>query len=147
MVLDGGEIHLRLPPGTAGKAAPLRLRCRIAAAISALDGTQPVFRQSPPISAASISTTARPSAPPPPPRQALPIRADDADRSVSIMVIANSPCGRRFRIIGSADSAASPSIGNSTCGAEKITPRSGRPPLAKTWPSPDPTEVNTSAPG
>src|SRR6185436_712909 len=48
--------------GAMPKAAPLRCACAaLAAAISALDGTQPKFRQSPPMRSRSTRTTERPS--------------------------------------------------------------------------------------
>lgn len=120
------------PAGLVAAAAAARRR--------ALEGTQPVFRQSPPISPPSISTTRAPICTAPAATDNPPEPAPITQISVSITPISQAPLRKRFRTIGSADRAASPRIGPSTCGA-KMMPRSGVLPAAKTSPKPAPTEV------
>ena len=127
-------------------AAPLRNTCAVLAAASrVLEGTQPVFRQSPPISPASISTTRAPICTAPAASDSPPEPAPMMQRSVVITSIYRA-FRRNFSKIGRADSAANPKSGSST-GAEKITDRSGLSPRAKTSPKPAPIEVKTKVAG
>ena len=81
MAMDRGAVDGGRRPRRCRSARRSRIVCAIAAAASsALDGTQPVLRQSPPISPSSISTVLRPSwAAPAATRQPGRTGPDDAD--------------------------------------------------------------------
>ena len=65
VLVDLGKLDLRHAAASSPKAGRGAIAlARLAAAISAFDGTQPVLRHSPPILPFSISTTGTPKRPP-----------------------------------------------------------------------------------